>query len=180
MLKLPLLSGLGPALRGHRKAARITQPELARRTGLSVPTIRSLEAGRGNLDSWRAALGHLDLELVGRNLPAGTSLGEQLATLRRHRGLGQRELAELVGVTQPTLVALERRGHGRLSTLERVLVVLGAGAYLAPRGQVPAFYTHAGNASTNQAWETPTALLEALHRFFGRPDAGGLGRQGPP
>ena len=41
--------------RGHRKAARITQPELARRTGLSVPTIRSLEAGRGNLDSWRAA-----------------------------------------------------------------------------------------------------------------------------
>ena len=59
---------------------------------------------------------------------------------------------------------------GRLSTLERVLVVLGAGAYLAPRGQAQAFYTHAGNSSTNHAWETPAALLEALHAVFGRFD----------
>ena len=51
-INLPLHSGLGPDLRGHRKAARITQAGLARATGLSVPTIRLLEAGRGNLDSW--------------------------------------------------------------------------------------------------------------------------------
>jgi phage N-6-adenine-methyltransferase len=165
-----LHSGLGPDLRGHRKAARLTQAELARRSGLSVPTVRLLEAGRGNLDSFHAALAPLGLELAGRNLPGGPSLGHSLATLRRHRGLGQRELAELVGATQPTVVALERRGLGRLSTLERALTVLGAGAYLVPRGRAKSFYTHAGNASTNQAWETPEVLLAALHGVFGRFD----------
>ena len=48
--------------------------------------------------------------------------------------------------------------------------MLGAGAYLAPRGQARAFFTHAGNSSTDQAWETPAALLEALHGVFGRFD----------
>src|SRR3954447_21915609 len=65
--QLPLHSGLGPALRIHRKSTRrITQGELARRTGLSVPTVRLLESGRGNLDSWRAVLASLGLELFGR------------------------------------------------------------------------------------------------------------------
>ena len=63
--------------------------------------------------------------------------------------------AAMAEVTQPTIIALERRGQGRLATLERTLTVLGAGAYLAPQGGAKAFYTHAGNSSTNQAWETP-------------------------
>lgn len=170
MLKLPLHSGLGPDLRRHRKAVRLIQAELAQKTDLSVPTVRLLEDGRGNLDSFRAVLDHLDLELSGRNLPGGASLGERLATLRRRRGLSQRELAGMADVSHPTVIALERREEGRLSTLERVLVLLGAGAYLAPRGQAKAFYTHAGNASTHQAWETPAPLLEALHTVFGRFD----------
>jgi hypothetical protein len=33
-----------------------------------------------------------------------------------------------------------------------------------------AFFTHAGNSSTHHAWETPAALLEALHGVFGRFD----------
>ncbi|SIO63205.1 Helix-turn-helix domain-containing protein [Singulisphaera sp. GP187] len=170
MLKLPWHSGLGPDLRDHRKASRTTQAELARLTGLSLPTIRPLEAGRGNLDSWRTALEPLGLELAGRNLPAGDSLGVRVATLRRRRGLSQRGLAALVEVSHPTVVALERRGEGRLSTLERVLTVLGAGTYLARRGQARAFFTHAGNSSTDDTWETPAPLLEALHSIFGRFD----------
>jgi len=170
LLKPPLHSGLGPDLRGHRKAARITRARLAGETGLSVPTIRLLEAGRGNLDSWLAVLEHLGLELAGRNLSGGDSLGVRVATLRRRRGLSQRELAALVGVSHPTVVALERRGEGRLSTLDRVLVALGAGAYLAQRGQARPFFTHAGNSSTHHAWETPAALLEALHGVLGRFD----------
>jgi len=168
--KLPTASGLGRDLRDHRKARRLTQGQVAAAVGLAEKTVRLLERGRGNLESWHAALKHLGLELLGRNLPAGDALGRRLATLRRHRGLGQRELAVLVAVTQPTVVALERQGRGRLSTLERVLGALGAGAYLAPRGQARAFYTHAGNASTNPAWETPTTLLEALATVFGRFD----------
>jgi phage N-6-adenine-methyltransferase len=168
--KLSTVSVLGSGLQTYRKARGLTQGQLATRVGLTEKTVRLLEHGRGNLDSWRAVLKDLGLELVGRNLPAGPSLGARLAALRRHRRLSQRDLAALLGVTQPTLVALERRDAGRLTTLERVLETLGAGAYLAPLGQARAFFTHAGNASTNQEWETPTALLEALGAVFGRFD----------
>lgn len=148
----------------------MTQGDLAGQTGLSVPTIRLLESGRGNLESFHTVLARLGLVLEGRNLPAGSSLGIRLALLRRHRGLSQRALADLVAVTQPTIGALERRGQGRLSTLDRVLTALGAGAYVGVLGQAKAFYTHAGNASTKQTWETPTAVLDALHAVFGRFD----------
>jgi DNA-binding XRE family transcriptional regulator len=80
-------------------------------------TVSLLEQGHGNLDSWRSALTPLGAELVGRNLPSGPSLGLRPAKLRSHRGLGQRELTAMVGVTQPTIGALERRDTGRLSTL---------------------------------------------------------------
>src|SRR3954462_2073497 len=132
--------------------ARTTQAELARSCGLSVPTVRLLEVGRGNLDSWHAALQHLGLGLIGRTLPPGESLGSKLASLRRRRRLSQRELADLVGVSQPTIVALEGQGSGRLDTLERGLETRGAGAYLAPGGQAQLFYTHAGNASVSHEW----------------------------
>jgi len=148
----------------------LTQGELARAVGLAEKTIRLLERGRGNLASWRAVLAHLGLELVGRNIPAGHSLGKRLAALRRGRNLSQRELAASIGVTQPTIVALERREQGRLDTFEPVLVTLGAGHYLARPGEAKAFYTHAGNSSTNQAWETPAELLQTLATVFGRFD----------
>src|SRR5215510_16346821 len=79
----------------------------------------------------------------------------------------QRELGRLVGVSPPTLVDLERHATGRLPTLDRVLLALGAGAYLAPQGSVKAFFTHAGNSSTSENWETPKALLERLYSVFG-------------
>jgi phage N-6-adenine-methyltransferase len=116
--------------------------------------------------TWHAALDALKLTLVGRNLPGGKTLGMQLATLRRRRGISQAALARMAGVTKPTIGALEREGKGRLSTLEHVLTVLGAGAYLAPRDQKKAFFTTAGNSSVGQRWETPSELLSALYRVF--------------
>lgn len=130
--KLSTGSGLGPSLRTARKSSGRTQGELAVAVGLSEKTIRMLEQGTGNLVSWDAVLEHLELEVVGRNLPSGSTLGEKLASLRKSRGLNQRELAAMVEVTQPTVVALELRGQGRVATLERILAALGAGAYLAP------------------------------------------------
>lgn len=41
---------------------------------------------------------------------------------------------------------------------------------LAPADEKVAFYTHAGNASVDQTWETPPELLASLHRVFGRFD----------
>ena len=170
MRKLPADSALGSQLRKGRKARGLTQGQLAAQASVAERTVRLLEQGRGNLDSWRAVLEPLGLELAGRNLPPGDALGPRLAALRRRRRLGQRGLAELVGVSQPTVVTLEGQGSGRLDTLERVLETLGARAYLAPRGQGRAFYTHAGNASVSHEWETPVALLDALHTVFGRFD----------
>ncbi|MFO0888241.1 MAG: DNA N-6-adenine-methyltransferase [Isosphaeraceae bacterium] len=170
MSKLPTVFGLGSSLRAARIAVGKTQGALALEVGLTAKTIRLLEQGSGNLTTWNAVLKHLKLEVAGRNLPAGRTLGTKIASLRKGRGLSQRDLATMVGVTQPTIVALERRGRGRLATMDRTLTVLGAGAYLASRGRAKPFYTHAGNSSTNQMWETPPELLRTLHAVFGRFD----------
>ena len=171
MGKLSAGFDLATELRALRRASRLTQATLAAKAALAERTVRALEHGSGTLDSWDAALKALGLRLSGRNLPGGATLGLRLTTLRRRRGLSQETLARSVGVSRPTLGALERDGKGRLSTLEHVLVVLGAGPYLAPReGSAAAFYTHAGNTSTHQAWETPATLLQALALVFGRFD----------
>ena len=171
MGKLSAGFDLATELRAQRRASRLTQAALAAKADLAERTVRALEQGSGTLDSWHAALRALGLRLSGRNLPGGATLGLRLTTLRRRRGLSQQALARSVGVSKPTLGALERDGKGRLSTLQRVLVVLGAGPYLTPReGSAAAFYTHAGNSSTHQAWETPAELLQALSLVFKRFD----------
>jgi phage N-6-adenine-methyltransferase len=170
MNKLPLLSGIGSELRKHRKECRMTQAALAVKAGLSVPTVRHLERTRGNLASWDPAVAVLALKIIGRNLPPGATLGQSIATLRRRRGFSQRALAELAGITQPTIVAIERYGKGRLEILDRILVRLGAGAYLAAAGDNASFFTHAGNASVCHAWETPQDFLARLYPVFGRFD----------
>src|SRR4051794_20244770 len=85
-------------------------------------------------------------------------------------GPRQRELAGMIGVAPRTVLDLERNVRGRLSTLVAVLAALGAGAYLAPSENSKAFYTHVGNSSVGQSWETPRPLLEALYSVFGRFD----------
>lgn len=54
-----VLQILGERLRGHRLRMDITQEQLAQRAGLSVSTIKGLEAGRGRLDSLVAVLREL-------------------------------------------------------------------------------------------------------------------------
>lgn len=170
MNKLPAHFGLGSELRKHRRERRITQAELASRAGIALKTVRLLERTRGHLTSWNAALAALGLAVIGRNLPAAATLGQSIAALRRSRGFSQRALAELAEVTQPTVLAIERHGTGRLETLSRILARLGAGAYLAPSGERKAFYSHAGNASTHHGWETPPELLASLYTVFKRFD----------
>ena len=145
----------------------MTQSKLAQKAQVAIPTIRLLETGQGNLTTFWQVLDVLNLEITGRNLPAGTMIGEQIVTLRQRKGMSQRALASIIEITQPTLIALERHCTGRLPTLDRVLVALGAGAYLAPQGSVKAFYVHAGNSSTSETWTTPKEVLEPLYSVFG-------------
>ena len=143
------------------------QAELAGRCGLSVPTIRQVERGRGRLCSFWRVLDELGVELAGRNLPGGGGVGSSLALLRRRRGLSQREVAGLVGVARVTIAALERSGRGRLAALEKVLQVLGAGAYLAGQGERRGFFGHAGTSSVHHGWGTPPEVLRGLYEVFG-------------
>ena len=170
MNKLPLHFGLGSALRKHRKEKGVTQEALATKAGLSIPTVRLLERTHGNLTSLFDVLRVLDLEITGRNLPAGETLGKSIAALRKSRGFTQRSLAGLVGVTQPTILALEKYVRGRVEMLDRVFCRLGAGAYLIGSGEKKSFFTHAGNSSTHHGWETPSELLETLYAVFGKFD----------
>jgi DNA-binding XRE family transcriptional regulator len=99
-----------------------------------------LESGQGNLSTFWTVLHTLNLDIVGRNLPPGKSIGERIITLRKRKGVSQRELINLVGVSQPTLIELERHCTGRLPTLDRVLVALGAGAYLVSARQYESLF----------------------------------------
>jgi transcriptional regulator with XRE-family HTH domain len=170
MIKQPFQNRLGILLRKERKSRRMTQIDLAKKAGVSAPTLRLLERGRGHIHSWIKVLNALALCLRGKNLPQASSIGKQVVLLRKRRNLGQRTLAELIGVTQPTIVQLERLDSGRLSILDRALFVLGAGPALFPIGATPKFFTHAGNSSSDHGWRTPKALLETLYRVFERFD----------
>src|SRR3989442_6183963 len=168
LLNLPLHhTSLGSHLKRARKDRQLTQCALARQALVSMPTIRLLERGQGNLTSFWAVLWTLNLDIVGRNLPLGQHIGKRILILRKGKGISQRELSKLIGVSQPTLVALERHGTGRLHTLERVLVALGAGAYLAPHGSPQPLCTHAGHSAPCETWTTPQHLVEQLYSVFG-------------
>ncbi len=167
MIKVPFQSRLGKCLRETRKKRRLTQLELAEQASLSIPTLRLLEGGRGNLSSWGKALSALSLVVEGRNLPPGEDIGQRVAALRKRRHLSQRKLASMVGTTQPTIIALEKRSQGRLTVLDRALTVIGGGHYLAEHGTQKPFFTHAGNSSTSMMWHTPAEVLDVLYEAFG-------------
>jgi transcriptional regulator with XRE-family HTH domain len=168
MLKLSFHhASLGIHLKRARKDRQLTQSDLAQQAQIAIPTLRLLESGQGNLTTFWAVLHTLNLAVVGRNLPPGESIGERIVTLRKRKGMSQRALASIIETTQPTLIALERHGTGRLPTLDRVLLTLGAGAYLSPIGSMQAFYVHVGNCSISQTWTTPKELLEPLYSVFG-------------
>ncbi|MFC7551150.1 helix-turn-helix domain-containing protein [Pseudoroseomonas wenyumeiae] len=86
----PFHSTLGAELRSARRAAALTQEGLAKRAGVSLPTLRQAERGRGTLGTFANLAAELGMEIGGRFLPPGDTLGARLAALRRRRGMGQR------------------------------------------------------------------------------------------
>ena len=166
---LPVLTS---QLNSERKGERLAslRPRLRRR-----PISRNGRCERWSKGAARLTRGTPRFEPSGFVCRAGASRVAQRSACASRRFAAaagsRRRPSRSVGVSKPTLGALERDGKGRLSTLQRVLVVLGAGPYLTPReGSAAAFYTHAGNSSTHQAWETPAELLQALSLVFKRFD----------
>jgi transcriptional regulator with XRE-family HTH domain len=112
MLKLSCYhTSLGSHLKRERKARNFTQSALAQQAMISIPTIRLLECGQGTLTSFWSVLEALNVEIAGRNLPAGESIGVQIVTLRRRKGMSQRALASIIETTQPTLALVQFDGN---------------------------------------------------------------------
>ena len=123
MRKLSADCSLCVNLRRARKKCRLTQKNVALKAGIATRTVWGLEKGQGTVSSFYAVLDAIGHSLFARNVSGDKRL--DLRTLRRRRGMSQLELAQIVGVSHPTIRAIEKNGLGRLSTFERVLAVLG-------------------------------------------------------
>lgn len=119
---------LGILLREARSASGFTQQETARRAGISPHAVFEAERGRGTIEVLDAIIRALDIRFAG--LPRGSrSWGEQVQLLRHRRGLSQRALAEVAGVSEMAISRLER-GNARIATLAAALSVLAPEARL--------------------------------------------------
>jgi transcriptional regulator with XRE-family HTH domain len=85
------------------RRGRFTQAGIAARAGLSVPTVRLLERGTGTQASLLKLTAALDVQIEGRNLPPGATLGARLAELRARRGFTQRSLAAALRIAPATV-----------------------------------------------------------------------------
>lgn len=167
MVKESLQKYIPLSIKQERKRQGYTQTKLAQLTNLSVPTIRQIERGLGRLSSFQVILQKLNLEIIGMNLPSGKSIGDRLRLLRKRKGLSQRRVAKLVGVSVPSIIALETADKGLFKTALQVLTVLGTGAEVVSKGTKSSFYTHAGNSSNHHGWDTPKELLQQLYKVVG-------------
>jgi phage N-6-adenine-methyltransferase len=153
---------LGTSLRDHRRKQKLTLEKVANACALSYRVVWKLEHGTGTYKSLSPILHLLDLELAGRKLPPGQHLGEQLKMLRLRQELSLETLSQMATVSKSGLMSLEQHGAKHIAVLEKVASVLGAGLYLKPIREEKSFYTHAGNSSGQNLWQTPRWLISAL------------------
>ena len=100
-----------------RKAAGLSQSELAEKSGMSVHTIKSCEQGRRNINTAPA----IDVVSVAEvlNVPVRSILNEEdpvpkadptaLEVARRSAGISRKQLAEKTGIPFRTIEAYEQR-----------------------------------------------------------------------
>jgi transcriptional regulator with XRE-family HTH domain len=165
--QLPFLSALGSGLRSTRRSSKLTQSALAQRVGISLPTLRQAECGQGALTTFVNLAAAFDMEIGGRSLPPGETLGARLAALRKRRGLGRRIVAEMAGISPTTLAAVERDSGAHLATVTRVGEALGAPLRLVPKGAPAQFWATAAASSVHDGWTTPPEILGRLYEVVG-------------
>ena len=157
-------SAVGRSFWTCRNAQMLSQRELALRSGLSVQAVRNLERGRGRWSSVEAVLAALNVRISGR-LPSAPTLGQRLLRLRNRRGMTQQEVAELSGLTMPTIRAIERGEPSRLESVEALASSLAASITLLRSGQSLPFYspsTGTARSAQHTRWTTPPELIDAL------------------
>lgn len=147
-------SVLAAEIKNHRQMLRLSQRDLAERSGVSRPAISRVEqAGIGQWKTLTAILSVLGLRIAGI---------DRLSQIRLRRRLTVPEAAERAGLSAPTVRTIERNGRGRLETIEayarslrvRLRLVPAKSRYFSPEG--------AALANTKDEWYTPPELLKTL------------------
>ncbi len=152
-------------LSATRRARSLTQADVASMAQISLPTLRSLERGEGGVHALVAVMAVLGLRWGWA--PERTQAAAMLAARRRAKGLSQAELAVRIGVSRPTVIALERDLGATVPTLARALQILGLRPMLrgvAPSGRsglVPAT-----NAPAQDLVMTPPKRAAAVIGHF--------------
>ena len=151
-------------LSATRRARSLTQADVACMAQISLPTLRSLERGEGGVHALVAVMAVLGLRWGWA--PDRAQAAAMLAARRRAKGLSQAELATRIGVSRPSVIALERDLGATVATVLKVARLLGMGLVVraAPSGRgglVPA-----KNAPAQDLVMTPPELAAAVIGHF--------------
>jgi transcriptional regulator with XRE-family HTH domain len=157
-------SRLGVALRNARKAAGMTQAQLAEASGVTRITVIAAEDGNGSARTFLELVDHLGYELRGsKRLPPGATIGARLLQLRALRGESRAAVSRLADVDTLTVRNVENGNYGHLRVLESIGIAVGAGLRLAPKGQLESPWLGALKSSASVDWNTPSEFLERLY-----------------
>ena len=160
-------SRLGQSLKKARKAAGLTQEEVAEAADCNPRTVWQAERGQGRADLFQRIASSVGVEISGRALPPGESVGTRLKMLRARVGISRRQIADECGLSPTTVADAEAGGTCNISTLEQIGTVLGAGLALVPSGERAGFYQLVGVSTGWNAWSTPQPVLDSLCRVLG-------------
>lgn len=151
-------------MRQARRAAGLSQQQLAERLGKTVQVIKRLEAGVGSVRTLLTVMATLEFRVSG--LGSGSTLGEQLCDLRRKRALTLADLAYRSGLSRTTIAGLER-GGGTVRSLQQLLAVL---APKARRRAPERVYWGKGDKLDRDSRFTPPEFMASIYDAFGEID----------
>ena len=148
---------LGHKIRQHRNRTLLTRQQLSERCNLSVDAIRNIENNRGTIKALESVLRGLHIQITG--VPQATTIGDRIRLLRQRRKHSQRKTAELSGLTQASIVNIER-GRGRVASFYKIID--GYNIKLSIRDHKRTFF---GKGETD-AWNTPQDFIERIHQII--------------
>lgn len=159
-------------IRMTRRARRLTQAEIATQAGISLPTLRALERGEGGVRALVAVMQVLDLRWGWA--PDRAAAAAALAERRRARGLSQAELAVRLGVSRPTVIALEQDLGATVGPLVKAAEMLGVRPLLRPIPPRRGGLVPATNMPGRDLVMTPPDLAAAVIAHFSDRMAGSV------
>lgn len=128
------MTSIGELIRFERKRQGMTQGDLAKRldvtsqmvsqweTGLRMPKVNTLIKISGVLCVPIESLVCFEMNI---EIYESLSIGDRIKKAREKKGLTQKAVAEMIGVTEPAIRALEiRTNHPRVDTVEKISKVL--------------------------------------------------------